>query len=169
MHVFIIAALTADGYIGRDSHHFTDWTGQEDIKQFVALTKEAGVVIMGSRTLKTIQAAGKRLPGRRLVVYTTRPNSVSGERVETTAASPAELLQQLDSEGVTSVAIIGGTAIYSLFMSANLVDELYLSIVPIFFGSGVRLFDNELQTNLDLISTKLLADKTVQLHYRVNK
>ncbi|MCL5782229.1 MAG: dihydrofolate reductase, partial [Patescibacteria group bacterium] len=54
MKCFIIAALSADGYIARDEHHPAFWTSKEDKKRFVELTKRAGVVIMGSTTYTTI-------------------------------------------------------------------------------------------------------------------
>ncbi len=169
MKVVIIAAMTADGYIGHHGNHFVDWTGPEDVKLFVRLTKEAGVVVMGSRTLETVQKAGRRLPGRRLVIYTTRPDEVTGERVETTDEEPAILVERLKSEGVNGIAICGGTSIYDQFMKAGVVDELHLSITPTLFGTGVPLFSAELRNTLSLQSAETLTDGTVALHYTVVK
>jgi dihydrofolate reductase len=61
MKVFVIAALSADGFIAQAEDHVADWTGTEDKKLFVQLTKEAGIMVMGSKTLATI---GRALPGR---------------------------------------------------------------------------------------------------------
>nr|AIA11637.1 RibD C-terminal domain protein [uncultured bacterium] len=166
MRVFIIAAITADGFIGRNSGHSADWTGGEDKKVFVRLTKEAGTIVMGSRTFATI---GRALPGRRNIVYTTRPKEITAEGVETTKEAPADLLARLEKEGVKAVAICGGGAIYNLFMSEGLVDELYLTVVPLLFGQGVTLFNGELDSKLDLTETTPLADGSLLLHYRVQK
>ncbi len=54
MKVSLLAAITADGFIGRDATHLADWTGKEDKKMFIELTKEAGTIVMGSRTFATI-------------------------------------------------------------------------------------------------------------------
>jgi len=163
MKTFIIAAVTADGFIGRDSGHTADWTGGADKKEFVRLTKEAGVVVMGARTFKTI---GRALPGRRTIVYTSRPDEITAEGVETTSEPARELLKHLKQEGAHAVAICGGATIYDLFMREGLVDELYLTIVPIVFGQGVQLFTGELRAGLDLLEAKQLADSTILLHYK---
>jgi dihydrofolate reductase len=163
---FIIAALTADGFIGRDSGHLADWTGKADKVLFTQLTKEAGVMVMGSRTFETI---GRALPGRRTIVYTNRPESITVEGVETTNEDPAKLIARLRADGVNGVAICGGASIYSLFMNAGVVDELYVSYVSKLFGTGVPLFSDELNVDLDLQEIKQLDEQTVLLHYGVKK
>ena len=166
MKVFIIAALTVDGFIGRDSGHSADWTGGEDKKVFVRLTKEAGTMVMGSRTFATI---GRALPGRRNIVYTTRPETITAEGVETTSEAPKDLIARLQKEGAKAVAICGGATIYDLFMRENLVDELYLTYVPIVFGHGVSLFSAKLDAKLELAEETELADGSVLLHYKIKK
>nr|AIA17398.1 Dihydrofolate reductase [uncultured bacterium] len=166
MKVFIIAALTADGFIGRDSGHTADWTGKEDKKVFTRLTKEAGTIVMGSRTFATI---GRALPERRNIVYTSRPSEINVEGVETTSEAPAELIARLEKEGATAVAICGGAAIYHLFMSAGVVDELYITYVPVLFGKGVGLFSDELDVQLELQESEALGDGALLVHYIVKK
>ena len=61
MKVTMVMAMTLDGKIARDASHPADWTGTEDKKKFVEITRRAGAMIMGSRTFDTI---GRLLPGR---------------------------------------------------------------------------------------------------------
>jgi dihydrofolate reductase len=166
MNVFLIAAVTADGFIGRHSAHNADWTSKEDKKLFVQLTKAAGVMVMGSRTFKTI---GRALPERRMIVLTSQPDTITAEGVEVTSESPQELVQRLRAEGVQNLAVCGGAAVYAQFMEANLVDELYLTVEPLLFGTGVPLFASDLDVALTLLKTEKLNDNAVLLHYRVNK
>jgi dihydrofolate reductase len=166
MKTFLIAAITADGFIGRDSGHTADWTGGEDKKVFVRLTKEAGTMVMGSNTFATI---GRALPGRRTIVYTSKPENITAENVETTSEDPATLLTRLEREGAHAVAICGGAAIYNLFMQASLVDELYLTISPLLFGQGLPLFTGPLNAPLELLESTPLADGSVLLHYVVKQ
>lgn len=166
MKTFIIAALTADGFIGRHSGHTADWTGGEDKKVFVRLTKEAGVIVMGSRTFATI---GRALPRRRNIVYTRRPELITTEDVETTTEPPAELLARLEQEGAHAAAICGGASIYDLFLRAGLVDELYLTITPLMFGEGVKLLENSLDISLRLLDTSPVGTDSILLHYAVVK
>lgn len=166
MKVFIIAAVTADGFIGRNSGHSADWTGGEDKKVFVRLTKEAGTMVMGSRTFATI---GRALPGRRNIVLTSRPEEIKVEGVEATAETPEELVKRLANEGVKTLAVCGGAGIYSAFMQAGLIDELYLTYVPVVFGQGITLFNSELDAKLELKEQTKLSDGAILLHYKLQK
>nr|AIA12836.1 Dihydrofolate reductase [uncultured bacterium]AIA12951.1 Dihydrofolate reductase [uncultured bacterium] len=168
MKVFIIAAVTTDGFIGRDENQLSlDWTSNADKVLFMQLTKRAGVVVMGSRTFATMQ---RTLPERRLIVYTSQPEKITLEGVEKTSEDPHELIERLKNEGAKGVAISGGAAIYDMFMKADLVDEMYLTIEPVLFGSGVRLFrDSTLDHRLTLLESRHRADGSIVLHYRINK
>lgn len=166
MKVFLIAAITADGFIGRGAYHTADWTSPEDKKLFVRLTKEAGVMVFGSRTFETI---GRALPGRRTIVYTSQPSKITVEGVDATSETPTELVKRLEQEGAPGVAVCGGASIYTLFMQSGVVDELYITVEPLFFGQGLPLFSEKLETNLRLLETSKLNENAVLLHYAVQK
>lgn len=159
--VFIIAALTADGFIGKNTAHFADWTSKEDKQFFVQMTKKAGVVVMGSNTYQTI---GKPLPGRLNIVY-SRDKQFEG--AETTQKTPAELVENLKARGYREVAICGGSTIYSMFLEAGVVNKLYLTVEPIVFGSGIHLFNKEIEKKLQLVLCKNLNEQVVLLEYNV--
>lgn len=164
MKVFIIVATTADGFIGQHAQHLaTEWTSAEDKKMFMRMTKEAGTMVMGSTTYATI---GRPLPGRRTIVYNEAP--IDG--VETTSEAPTDLVNRLEAEGVKTLAICGGSSIYTQFMRAGLVDELYIDVEPIFFGEGIKLFNTPVEAKLRLISIEKLNDQGTTLHhYAVEK
>lgn len=164
MKVILIAALSADGFIGKTRDHLADWTSPEDKKMFVELTKQAGVIVMGRNTYETI---GKALPGRLNIVYTSQP--LNNPDVEATNEEPQALISRLANSGYSKVAICGGQAIYDLFLSAGVVDEIYLTIEPRLFGDGISLFKETTDINLKLISQQKLNDDTLNLHYKVLK
>jgi len=93
MKTFIIAVLSADGFIAKNSGHLADWTSKDDKKFFVEMTKKAGVVIMGQNTFETI---GRPLPNRLNIVY-SRDKEYEG--VEITQKDPKELLSDLKKRG----------------------------------------------------------------------
>lgn len=162
--VFIVAAMTADGFIARDaSAPSTAWTSKVDKKRFSELSKRAGVVIMGSVTYETI---GKPLPGRVNIVYV--PDDRKYEGAETTSKSPIELISDLEKRGFTEVAICGGSTIYTMFMKSGLVNTLYLTMEPVIFGSGTRLFKESMDFKLELVSSKKVDNSTL-VEYNVLK
>jgi dihydrofolate reductase len=161
MNVYLIAAVSADGYIARDpSQISTSWTSTEDKKFFSERTKQSGVVVMGKRTFETI---GKALPGRRTIVYSETP--ITG--IETTTLPPRELVEKLESESVRELAVCGGASVYTMFAEAGLLDTIYLTIEPILFGSGICLFTKPLDLSLELVSVKNLSPQTLFLEYHV--
>ncbi|HEY4509396.1 MAG TPA: dihydrofolate reductase family protein [Candidatus Paceibacterota bacterium] len=162
MTTFLIAAVTADGFIARNSSHLASWTSKEDKQFFIQKTKEAGVVVMGLNTYKTM---GKPLPGRHNIVYA--PLGTALEVVEITQDDPKTLLSKLEQKGFKEVAICGGATIYTMFMEAGLIDTLYLTIEPVIFGSGIHLFNKELDVKLQLQSMQKLNEQTVLLEYNV--
>jgi len=158
---FIIAAETADGFIAKDKTHAAFWTSKEDKARFVELTKKAGVVVMGSQTFKTLPRALKE---RRNIVYS---RSQVFEDAEMTTESPIALLDRLESEEVKEVAICGGSDIYTMFAKAGLVDTIYLTVEPILFGSGIKMFNEDLNLQLKTISEEKTPTGTILLEYRV--
>ncbi len=162
MKTFIIAAVSADGYIAKDENHPAYWTSKDDKKRLVEHTKRAGVVVMGSRTFKTLP---RPLKERVNIVY-SRDKAFDG--VEITRKEPHELLAELEGRGFKEVAICGGSHVYTMFMKAKVVDTLYLTIEPIIFGSGIRLFNEELLFHLQLIKSETTETGTVMLEYRVD-
>lgn len=164
MRVFLIAAVTADGFIGRDSTHLADWTSQEDKRLFIQLTKDAGVIVMGANTYATI---GRPLPNRRNLVYSRELIDTPG--VEVVTEPPDALLARLEREGHDTVAICGGQTIYDAFLQAGVVNEIYLTIEPLLFGTGISLMRTTFSAQLKLQEVKKLNDHTVMVHYEVVK
>lgn len=170
MKVIIIAAVTLDGKISHAADEDVQWTSAADKKFFSQETKAAGVVIFGSTTY---QAMGRALPGRLNIVMTRHPEKFSDQTrsgiLEFTDLAPAAILDNLAERGYNTVIIGGGSAVYSLFLAANLVDEIYLNVVAKIFGRGVSLF-HELDINpidLELLAFDPLGEGEVLLKYRV--
>jgi len=166
MNCFIIAAMSTDGYIAKDpSVPSTTWTGKEDKKRFVELSKRARVVIMGQNTWKTL--GGRPLKDRLNIVYSPERLADMPEQVEITSKTPAELLKELEGRGFTEAAICGGSQIYTMFMKSGLVNKLYLTIEPIVFGNGVRLFKEEMDFKLKLVNSASTESGALLLDYEV--
>lgn len=181
MHTFIIAAQSLDGFIAQSEEQVsTEWTSAEDKKFFSQKSKEAGVMVMGKTTFNTIK---RPLPGRVSIVYSRSgkletefevrkledsPDSLEEKVVYTTSLSPQELIAVLEKKGFEQVAICGGSSIYSLFLEAGVVDTLFLTIEPVVFGEGVKLFSHLDQfQKLKLIAIRQLSEQTMVGEYAV--
>ena len=170
MLVTLMMVMTADGFIAKNANQTsTDWTSSADKEIFIQRTKEAGVIIMGLTTYKTI---GRPLPGRLNLIMTREPGIEESipDKLEYTNTQPDQLLKELEERGFKEVILGGGTTINSLFLNAGLVDEIQITIEPLLFGGGLTLFkDLDLNQKLELIEMKDLGTNVVNLRYRLVK
>nr|AIA17458.1 Dihydrofolate reductase [uncultured bacterium] len=176
MKVFIIAATTVDGYIGQTAgQSATEWTNPEDKFLFTEYVRKANNMVMGLNTfLSTARryptVFNKTMPGRRIFVYTHHPEAIAEyPNVEAVNESPEELIRRLEGEGITALAICGGSHVYTMFMQANVVDDLYIDVQATVFGSGIGLFNAPIETKIKLEDTKRLGDNNLLMHYTVSK
>jgi len=167
MKVTLLMAITLDGKIGKTPDHFPDWTGPEDKKLFVSITRRAGAVIMGSKTYDTI---GMPLPGRKNVVLTRDRQRVSQwDNLWFTDLPPQAVLETLEKEGYQEAVLAGGALVNSLFAEAGLIDDIIVTISPTIFGYGLSLFTQEISMELQLKDVERLGRDLVCLTYSVKK
>jgi diaminohydroxyphosphoribosylaminopyrimidine deaminase / 5-amino-6-(5-phosphoribosylamino)uracil reductase len=70
---------------------------------------------------------------RRIILSNSLPNGLAGP--------PAEILQQLGSEGLLAVMLEGGAAVAASFLAADLVDRLLCYRAPVLVGGGLHVGD----------------------------
>ena len=124
MIVFMIAAITVDGFIAENvAQSSLTWTSAEDKRWFSQRTKQAGAVVFGSKTYDTI---GRSLPGRLTVVMTRQPERYTSDDPQLifTAETPENVVKLIEAKGYTEIAICGGSAIYTAFLQAGLITKL---------------------------------------------
>jgi dihydrofolate reductase len=164
--VILLAVVTLDGKIARNDHHYSNWSSKEDKRIFVATTKQAGAMILGHNTFKTLPSL---LPGRLHIVLTSEPEGKANipGRLEYTNKSPEKIVAGLDARGYTEAVVAGGGQVNALFLKAGLIDEIWLTVEPLIFGSGMDLFrGTELDLRAHLISVETLNEGgTVHLRY----
>ena len=105
MSLFLIYARAANGAIGKDGG--LPWHLPADLKRFKALTMDKPM-IMGRKTFESLPGP---LPGRRHIVLTRK------ERWDSTGAEVVRSVDEaLAKAGEGEVAVIGGAAIFDVFM-----------------------------------------------------
>lgn len=166
MNAIALAAVTVDGKISHNDTELVNWTSKEDKQLFAATTKEAGVIVLGKKTFDTFP---KPLPNRLHIVLTknlqTKTN-IEGV-VEYTNDRPNGILDKLKLRGFDTVVIAGGAQIYTLFLKAKCIDELWVTIEPKIFGTGISLFSEPLAALLHLIEYKHLSANVLLLKYKI--
>ena len=79
------------------------------------------------------------------------------------------ITQAKDAAGDKNVLVHGVTTA-SLALTAGVLDEIELHVVPVLFGQGRRLFEGLAAEHVELERTRILAgeDGVTHIHYRVN-
>jgi dihydrofolate reductase len=112
--------------------------------------EHSGAVIMGKRMFEIIDSPDGwvRPDGYQfdwpvfVMTHEVRPPVTKGKTPFTFVNDGPEsaLAQAMDAAGDKHIGVAGGN-VCQQFISAGLVDELSIHLVPVFVGDGVRLFD----------------------------
>ncbi|MBC7708081.1 dihydrofolate reductase [Polaromonas sp.] len=171
MQIVLAVVMSINGKITRgDERSVTGWASHDDSLSFKELLAQHTVQIMGNKTYAGAEL--KANPAKLRVIITRTPEAHTDDatpgEVEYTNASPQSVVKDLEARGYTSAFLLGGSEIYGLFLGAGLVTDLYITIEPFIFGSGINLL-SEIPENIrcQLVSSKQLNEQgTLLLHYQ---
>ncbi len=167
----LIAAQSLDGFITRHDEPGTDFCGSEDAQFLSATLKEFDSMIMGRKTFETLR---DRIVASHTTRYlrkicTRKPADfahLSREGlIEFTDAAPSGILEDLEARGRSRCALLGGGEIYTRFLEADLVDELWLTLEPKLFGTGTPIVASPIDRQFMLESMTKLGQNTALLKY----
>lgn len=172
MRITLVAVTSINGKITRgDDPDIYKWTSKEDQEYYFLQIKRSKLIVMGSSTYGAAKHLIKLEKGTLRIVLTRTPGKYENEQekgvLEFSNEKPSELVRRLEKQ-FDELTLVGGSRISSSFMKAGLVDEIYLTIEPVVFGSGKPLFaDEEFESTFELVSIEKLNKKgTVMLKYK---
>jgi dihydrofolate reductase len=172
MKTILIFVSSLDGKITRWGNPFIrSWSSKSDQEHFDAIWKDTHVIIMGSGTYDPDPV--KPLSHHLFIVLTRQPERYKSQevpgRLEFTDVPPLLLIKRFIKED--KVLIVGGAKIAALFLKAQLIDELWLTIEPRIFGMGPNFVNDEkLDLELKLLSCEQANEQgTLILKYQVLK
>jgi len=137
-------ASTADGFIA-DADDRIDWLlrfGFEEFQaHFDAFLAGVGAIVMGSRTYEFVLGEGPSAwayGDTPTWVLTTRDlPAVEGARISIGPADVATVHAAATTAAADrNVWVVGGGDVAAQFADAGLLDEIHLTIVPVFLGRG---------------------------------
>jgi dihydrofolate reductase len=172
MFLAIKMMQSLDGIIARSIDDDLSWGSSEDKKLYKKFTTEFGTVIVGSTTFEQMPRIAFK---NRLCIILTRDKLKYSEYLENPNfvfldPYPIKVVQYLESQNIEKAVIIGGSKINSLFLEANLVDEIFVTISPHIFGNGIRIFGNStLDVKMELKTFEKISDSELLLNYRIIK
>ena len=178
---FITAAnVRPEAGLGEGGERLHDWAfNSADPRNRELLAKGAslGAIISGRHTYDLAVPGWKangptgaaRVPT--IVVSHSVPQDIPDRGVYRFAASIEAALEKAQkAAGDKDVAIMGGANIAAQFLKLGLVDEISIHLVPVLFGSGIRLFEHLDSAHIQLETTEVIETKeATHLRFRVIK
>ena len=161
--------ISLDGYIARPdgSVDFLFMPTDYSMAPFFATIDTA---IMGRKTLEDglKMTGGDSIPSYGLTSYVMSRSQPAGQRhgATFTQQDPASLVRELRKKPGKDIWLMGGGELAREFLKADLVDELYLGVVPVLLGEGIPLFPPGFpQREFSLAENKTYSKGLISLRY----
>jgi len=161
--------ISLDGYIARldGSVDFLFMPKDYSMADFFASIDTA---IMGRKTYDVSKAMGGGGGfGGNMKSYVMSRTLPVGERegLIFTREAPSVLIERIRKQKGKDIWLMGGGELARDFLKQDLVDELYLGIVPVLLGEGLPLFPSGFpQRNFELIENKTFSKGLIALKYK---
>jgi dihydrofolate reductase len=126
--------------------------------------------IQGNKTYKQILGWGIDFPysDKKNYVFTRNERSVNTEDVTFVSNNHLDFVRQLKQEEGKDIWLVGGGQLNTVFLNENLLDEIYVFVMPIILSDGIELFESlPKETKLELIESKTYATGAVEIKYKV--
>ncbi len=173
--VYLIAVQSLDGFMTEGDRPGTAFASPADQKWFSQALRQMDALVMGAGTYLASRNKIRSglTPDRPRFVCTRDPQKFAAEEVADalifTRANPADLIASIAHSGRRKVALLGGGETNARFLHSGCVDELWITVEPFLFGSGVPLAPDCPTVPLQLISTESLGAESLLLKYRVGR
>lgn len=169
MKVTLYMAVSIDGYIAKKDGD-SDWVSEVDSINFEKKIEETGCIVVGRKTFEQFYDDLYPVEGVINIVLTSSPTRQDKNKNVIFVSSPQEALQVAKQKGHDKVLLIGGGRVNGAFIQDNLVDEVLLSVHPLIFGEGIKIFEHfGKQVDLDFVGSTEMEEGLVQLHYKIKK
>jgi dihydrofolate reductase len=160
--------ISLDGYIARlnGAVDFLFMPRDYSMAEFFASIDTA---IMGRKTYEVAVKMGGSFGDTKMTTYVFSHSLSPGTRKGLTFVrqTPAAFVEELRKHSGKDIWLMGGGELARAFLKADLVDELYLGIVPVLLGEGIPLFPSGFpQRDFSLIENKTFSKGLIALKYK---
>lgn len=167
-------ASSLDGYIA-DREGRLDWLlafGMEEFTpHYERFFAEVGAVVMGRSTYEFILGEGPEAWSYDVPAWVLTHAElpvVPGADVRFASGDVAALREELvAAAGGKHVWVIGGGPVAAQFAEAGMLDELFVTIMPVVLGAGAELLPIPGIRSLELTGTTPFPSGAVELAYRL--
>jgi dihydrofolate reductase len=162
--------ISLDGYIARPDGA-VDFLFMPKDYSMAPFFASVDTAMMGRKTLDAAlkMGGGGGFSGSSMTNYVFSRSLAPGKRdgVVFIHQSPATFIRQLRKRPGKNIWLMGGGELAREFLKADLVDELYLGVVPVLLGNGIPLFPAGFpQREFSLVENKTYSKRLIALRYK---
>jgi dihydrofolate reductase len=160
--------ISLDGYIARPDGA-VDYLFMPKDYSMADFFASIDTAIMGRKTYDVAKAMSGGGFDAKIKSYVCSRTLPPGERegMTFTQEPPASLAEKIRGGKGKDIWLMGGGELARDFLKADLVDELYLGVVPVLLGEGIPLFPSGFpQRNFALVENKTFSRGMIALKYR---
>ena len=159
--------ISLDGYIARLDGS-VDFLFMPKDYSMAPFFKTVDTLILGRKTYDVAKTMGGGGFDGKTANYVMSRTLPPGERENLifTRESPARLVARLRKNPGKDIWMMGGGELARDFLRADLIDKIYLGIVPVLLGEGIPLFPSGFpQRNFALLENKTYSQGLIALKY----
>ena len=163
--IILHIAASLDGYIaGPDGE--IDWLFHDADYGMTEFFRSVDTAVMGRKTWDAAVAMGhSKFVGMQHYIVTRTPHASDDKEVEFVGSDVVALVSGLRATAGKDIWLVGGGEIVRLFLDANLIDEMVISVHPLVLGEGIPLFPIGGRVPLKFEKTISFESGLVQLFY----
>jgi len=167
--VILGLGISLDGYIARPDGT-VDFLFMPKDYSMAPFFASVDTAVMGRKTLDAAlrMGGGGSFGGSAMAYYVLSRSQPAGERdgLVYSRESPAQLVRRIRRRPGKHIWMMGGGELARSFLAADLIDELYLGMVPVLLGEGIPLFPSGFpQRNFRLLENKTYSKGLIALEY----
>ena len=172
MRVVGFVVMSIDGCLTRHDEPGTSFASAEDHRFFRSALQTFDAVLAGRKTYEASRTSPlwTKADSRLRMVLTGSPERFALEsrpgQLEFHDASAGTALSDLERRGRERCALLGGSRLFTDACRDTRLDELWITLEPLAFGEGARMFEGRMNQRFALASTEALSENTLLLKYR---
>ena len=168
--VIYAVGISLDGYIARPDGS-VDFLFMPKDYSMAAFFKRIDVAVMGRKTYEVgMKLGGGKIssPGMACYVFSKTLPSDSPGGVTVVREAPKAFLEGMQKKKGKDIWLMGGGELTRVFLGDDLVDELYLGIVPTLIGEGIPAFPAGFpQRDFKLLESKTYSKGLIASSYEL--
>jgi dihydrofolate reductase len=171
--VIVNIGTSADGFIARPDGDLEWLTSRPAPKGFYgmgAFVKSIDTKVLGRKTYEaSLRLGAKFEPPTRYIVFSREARPVDAPLgVEFVSEPVGPFMSRLREQPGRDIWLMGGGGLIASFLDEGVIDELVITVAPVFIGDGIPLIARRHRhVPLELRSVEQFENGVVQLHYHI--